>query len=88
MLGDKYINILGGSLNEKSKSVGGGSKESAVLPQLGLVQNSQKILECDLKRKQKKKLFTGNPLNDTFVNNEDQDKKLYNAVFHHGLHCL
>ena len=55
MLGDKYINILGGSLNEKSNSVGGGSKESAVLPQLGLVQNSQKILECDLKRKQKKK---------------------------------
>ena len=33
-------------------------------------------------------LFTGNPRNDTFANNEDQDKKQYNVVFHQGLHCL
>ena len=68
--------------------MGGGSKESAVLTQLGLVQNYQKTVECDLKRKRNNHLFTGTPLNDTFANNEDQDKKLYNAVFHQGLYCL
>ena len=59
-------------------------------PQLGLVQNSQKTVECDLKRKRNNHIFveTGNPLNETFANNEDQDKRLYNAVFHQGLHCL
>ena len=68
--------------------MGGGSKESAILPQLALVQNSRKTVECNLKRKRNNHLFTGNPLNDTFSKNEDQDKKLYNAVFHQGLHCL
>ena len=64
-------------------------QKSAIFPQLGLVQNSQKTVECDLKRERENNhLFTGTPLNDTFVNNEDQVKKLYNAVFHQGLHCL
>ena len=66
----------------------GGSKKSVVLPQLGLVQNSQKSVECDLKRKLNNHLFTRKPLNDTFANNEDQDKKLDNVVFHQGLYCL
>ena len=71
----------------KSNSVRGGSNEIDVLPQLGLVQNSQKTVECDLKRKRINRLWES-LLNDTFANNEDQDEKLYNAVFHQGLHCL
>ena len=71
----------------KSNSLCGGSNESDVLPQIGLVQNSQKTVECDLKRKRINRLWES-PLNDTFANNEDQDEKLYNAVYHQGLHCL
>ena len=63
--------------------MGSGSKKSAILPQLGLVH-----VECNLKRKRNNHLFTGNPLKDTFANNEDQDKKLLDVVFHQGLHCL
>ena len=70
--------------------MGGGSKEIAVLRRIGLVQNSQKIVECHLKRKRYNHLFTifETPINNTFANNKDIDKKLYNSVFHQGLHCL
>ena len=71
--------------------MGGGSEESAVPPQLALVQNSQKTVECDLKRKRNNHLYTVfelDPLNVTFAKNEGKYKKLYNAVFHQGLHCL
>ena len=60
-----------------------GRKKSAILHQLGLVH-----VECNLKRKRNNHLFTGNHLKDTFANNEDQDKKLLDVVFHQGLHCL
>ena len=87
-LRDKYINMLGWVFKENLTLWVVGRKKSVVLPQLGLVQNSQKTVECDLKRKKNNHLFTGKPLNDRFANNEDQDKKLNNVVFHQDLHCL
>ena len=82
-LGEKYLTILGWVFGDNLILWVVGWKKGAVLPQLELVQKSQKILECDLKRKRNNHLFTGNPLNtcDTFV-------KLYTAIFHQGLHCL
>ena len=47
------------------------------------------ILEnCGVRPEKKANLYTSNPLNDTFTNNEDQDKMPHNVVFHQGLHCL
>ena len=86
-LGDKYLNMLGWVFEENLTLWVVGQKK-CLIPQLGLVQNSQKTVEYNLKRKRNDHLFSGNPLNDTFANNEDQDKKVYNSVFHQGLHCL